>query len=86
MRAIAFVTRLIDDGKIAPGEMKRMLIHMIEADELMVEYGVASKLNPDWQFLCHLRDVGRARAERWIKATIGRLGVESTIDIAEEFL
>lgn len=86
MRAIAFVTRLIDEGKIAAGEMKRMLIHMIEADELMVDFGVASKLNPDWQFLCHLRDMGRERARHWIESTIGRLGRESTIDIGEEFL
>ena len=51
-----------------------------------VDYGVSSKLNPDWRFLCHLRDVGRERAARWIDATIDRLGVESTIDIREEFL
>ncbi len=86
MRAIAFVTRLIDDRKVNDGTMKRMLIHMVEADDLMIDYGVASKLNPDWRFLCHLRDVGRERAQRWIEATIDRLGVESTIDIREEFL
>jgi len=86
MRAIAFVTRLIDEGKFNDDTMKRMLVHMIEADDLMVDYGVASKLNPDWRFLCHLRDVGRARAARWIDATIDRLGVETTIDIREEFL
>ncbi len=86
MRAIAFVTRLIDEQKVNDGTMKRMLIHMVEADDLMIDYGVASKLNPDWRFLCHLRDVGRARAQRWIDATIDRLGVESTVDIREEFL
>lgn len=86
MRAIAFVTKLIDEGKIADSTMKRMYVHMVEADQLMIRLGVASKLNPDWEFLCHLRDVGRERAERWIGATMARLGHESTIDIREEFL
>jgi len=86
MRAIAFVTKLIDEHKIDDASLKRMYIHMVEADELMTRLGVASKLNPDWDFLCRLRDVGRERAERWIGATMDRLGRESTVDIREEFL
>jgi NTE family protein len=35
MRAVAFVTRLIDEGQVAPGTMKRMLIHSIAADDFM---------------------------------------------------
>jgi NTE family protein len=86
MRAIAFVTKLIDEHQIDDASLKRMYIHMVEADELMTRLGVASKLNPDWDFLCQLRDVGRVRAERWIGATMDKLGRESTIDIREEFL
>ncbi len=86
MRAIAFVTKLIDEHRINDNTLKRMYIHMVEADQLMIRLGVASKLNPDWDFLCHLRDVGRERAERWIEATMDRLGRESTVDIREEFL
>ena len=42
--------------------MKRMLIHSIAADDFMQGLGVNSKLNADWEFLTHLRDVGRAEA------------------------
>ena len=28
--------------------------------------GVASKLNADWEFLLHMHDIGRARAEAWL--------------------
>ncbi len=52
----------------------------------MFRLGVASKLNPDRDFPCHLRDVGRERAERWSGEYIDRLGRETTIDIREEFL
>ena len=35
MRAIAFVTKLIDDSSVTNGGLKRMLIHAIEADDVM---------------------------------------------------
>ena len=60
MRAIAFVTSLIDHGKLSEDEAKRMLIHSIRADEEMAHHGIPSKLNAEWSFLTHLRDKGRA--------------------------
>ncbi len=82
MRVIHFVSRLIDDGKVAEGDMKRMLIHAISDDEMMATLTVNSKLNADWEFLTHLRDVGRARAERWLAESFDRLGQESTADFS----
>src|SRR5580704_15459236 len=61
MRAISFVTKLIDQENLA--ESKHVLIHGISDDKLMTGLGVASKLNADWEFITHLRDVGRVRAE-----------------------
>jgi NTE family protein len=86
MRAIAFVSRLIDEGKINDGTIKRTLIHAIEAEALMRELGVSSKLNADWGFLTRLRDIGRAAAERWLACTFDRLGQESTAAIQELYL
>jgi NTE family protein len=80
MRVIHFVTKLIDEGKIADGEMKRMLIHSISDDAMMRSLSVTSKLNADWEFLTHLRDVGRARAEVWLAESFDRLGKETTVD------
>ena len=86
MRAIAFVTRLIDDRKVADGELRRMLIHGIEADEFMRELSVTSKLNADWEFLTHLRDVGREAADKWLADKFAAVGRESTIDVRERYL
>jgi NTE family protein len=86
MRAISFVTKLIDDGKLAGDEAKRMMLHSIEADDVMRELGVASKLNADWEFLMHLHEIGRERAGQWIEATFDRLGRESSIDIRTKYL
>lgn len=85
MRAIAFVTRLIDSGKVGGG-MKKMLIHSIENEGYMSSLSVSTKLNPDWGFLCELCRVGRECADRWLADNFGRIGKESTINIQEKFL
>ena len=86
MRAIAFVSKLIDDGKITDGSLKRMLIHAIEADDVMERLGPASMLNADWGFLTHLRDTGRERADRWLKVHLPMVGIESSVDVRTKYL
>lgn len=86
MRAISFVTRLIDDGTIPDGKMKRMLMHSIEDEDFMRKLGVSSKLNPDWEFLTHLRDVGRNSAENWLQKHHDDLGNRSSVDIGTRYL
>jgi NTE family protein len=86
MRAIAFVTKLIDDGKLIDKDLKRLLVHSIEADDVMQCLGVSSKLNADWEFLMHLHQIGRKRADRWLKAHLSSVGIESTVDIREKYL
>ena len=85
MRAIAFVTKLINDGKICDNSMKRMLIHGIDAADLIAELGATNKLNPDWDNLSYLMRVGRERADAWLQKNFGLLGEESTVDIREEY-
>jgi NTE family protein len=86
MRAIAFVTKLIDDRKITDGSLKRILIHAIEADDVMQQLGPTSQLNADWQFLLQLHDLGRDRAGRWLDAHLDMVGIESTVDIRAKYL
>ncbi len=86
MRAIAFVGKLIDDGKVKKGDMKNMLIHSIRADETMAEHSVSSKLNTDWNFLTHLRDEGREVAKVWLEENFNKIGKESSVDIRKEFM
>ena len=86
MRAISFVTKLIDDNPAAMKTLKRMLVHAIAADEVMSGLGAASKLNGDWEFLVYLRDQGRDHADKWLAQNFAHLGRESTIDIRKEYL
>ncbi len=86
MRAIHFVTRLIDQGKLDPNEYKRINIHTIGAEDEMAKLGVSSKLNADPDFLRHLFELGRQRAGAWLDAHFEQVGRESSTDIATTFM
>jgi len=86
MRAIAFVTALIQQGRVDGDDMKEMLIHSIRSDDTMAALHVSSKYNGDWSFLCQLRDQGRAQAEAWLARNYESIGRHSSIDIKAEFL
>jgi NTE family protein len=86
MRAIDFVSRMIDDGRIREPEMKRMRLHAIEAEDVMQSLGAASKMNADWAFLTRLRDVGRERALAWLEGPFRSVGVASTVDVTAKYM
>jgi NTE family protein len=86
MRAIAFVNELLGDNKVEDGRLKRILIHAIEADDVMQALGSMSKLNASGRFLEHLREIGQGRADRWIHAHLDRVGIEPTVDIRAKYL
>jgi NTE family protein len=86
MRAISFVTRLIEENEGLGNKLRHMLVHAIAADDVMGRLGVASKLNADWEFITWLRDVGRERAEKWLAEGFDKIGRESTVDIRDRYL
>jgi len=86
MRAIAFVTDLVDQGKVADGSLKRMSIHPISAGDVMRGLSVMSKLNAGWEFLHHLMEHGREHAGRWLEQCLDRGGRASTIDVRQIYL
>ena len=64
MRTIAYLNKQIEDGKMGGG--KRMLVHLIEAEDLIRGFSWSSRLNSDWDFLLHLHEMGRMRADRMV--------------------
>ena len=86
LRTIAFITDLIQQGKVDRNDMKEMLIHSIKSDEAMCALSVCSKYNADWSFLCGLRDNGRHEADAWLTENYRNIGERSSIDIRKEFL
>ena len=86
MRAVSFVTRLIKENRISDPSIKEVLIHSIANDELMNSLNAVSKYNTDWDFITYLRDEGRRCAADWFAKNFSRLGVESTVDVDQNYL
>lgn len=85
MRAIGFVTKLIDDGRLDPEGYKRLNIHTIDAEADMAKLSVSSKLNADADFLAKLFNLGRERASCWLEVHIDDVGIRSSTDIEAKF-
>ncbi len=85
LRAIDFVSRLLDSGKLDDSEYRRMHIHMIQARKRMRALDASSKMNAEWPFLRHLFEIGRDAAASWLDGCYADLGRRSTVDIREMF-
>ena len=85
LRTINLVDRLIDEGRIANCDYRRMNVHIIEANDEMIPLGASSKLNTEWEFLKHLRNIGRNAAARWIDEHFDAVGERSTVDLSAMF-
>ncbi|MBM3601331.1 MAG: patatin-like phospholipase family protein [Alphaproteobacteria bacterium] len=86
MRAIHFVTKLIDGGFDDHGRLKRVNLHTIDAEEYLGRLSVSSKINADWDFLMSLFELGRSKADDFLNQHYDKIGVTSSTDIATKFL
>ncbi len=87
LRAIAFVVKLLEEGWLKEeyrSRLKHVLVHSIHADGGLSDLGVSSKLNCDWAFLTHLRDLGRDTAANWLEDNYRHVGTRASIDIRKE--
>ncbi|MGA2816268.1 MAG: patatin-like phospholipase family protein [Xanthobacteraceae bacterium] len=83
MRTIAFLNKLIDNDRVSGA--KRMLMHLIEAEDLIRGFSWSSRLNGDWDFLMHLHEMGRERADKWLATNFDHLGKQSTVDLEAKY-
>jgi NTE family protein len=87
-RAIAFATRLIDQGRLphgtGEGEYRRINMHRIALDSVIHGLTADSKLDSDYDFFVLLRDAGRRAARQFLDAHFDDIGVRSTFDLRAE--
>jgi NTE family protein len=84
-RAIDFVNRQIDEGRLDAGRYRRNYIHRIDATAALAQYTAASKLDTSWHFFQELHAAGRAAAKVWLAEHYDDLGMRNTIDLRAEF-
>lgn len=64
---ISFNAVLAQEIKTLALTKKSVRLSRIEADDMLVNLGRASKLNADWDFLVHLHDLGVQAATDWLE-------------------
>jgi NTE family protein len=85
LRAIDFVTRLMDEGRLEGTGYRRVFVHMVQDEMSLSALGASSKLNTEHEFLDMLFAKGRQAAEQWIATHFDALGERSTVNIRDLF-
>lgn len=81
LRAVMLLKQLIDDENLERERYRDMRLHRIHGDEDLLEMQASSKFNAEWEFLTHLRDLGRQRAAAWLEEHWDDLGERSTFHL-----
>ena len=88
LRAIEFVTRLIDQGRLTrglgPGKYRRINMHRIALDSSAKQFTADGRLNTDYDFFEMLRTNGKRAARRFLDAHFDDIGVRGTVDLQAE--
>jgi NTE family protein len=87
-RAIDFVARLIDQGRLrrgtGPGEYRRINVHRIVLERFGTHFDSFSKLSTDYDFFEMLRLSGKRAARRFMDEHFHDIGKKSTVDLRAE--
>jgi NTE family protein len=87
-RAIDFVDRMIDQGKLArgtgPGQYRRINAHRIVLDQMGKQLDGGSKMSTDYDFFEMLRLSGKRAARRFLDEHFDDIGKRSTFDLGAE--
>lgn len=78
---VDFVNRGLRDGTLRGEKLKEMFVHAISGSSEFQCLSSSSKLNAEWPFLVHLRDLGRAATSEWLESCYERVGSACTVDL-----
>ncbi|MBU6373048.1 MAG: patatin-like phospholipase family protein [Alphaproteobacteria bacterium] len=85
LRAIEFVARLLDEGRLDAVRYRKVLVHTISDDPSLLALDVQSDMNTDFVFFERLFGIGRMACDRWLDAHFDALGDRSTVDLRRMF-
>ncbi|MTH78862.1 patatin-like phospholipase family protein [Paracoccus aestuariivivens] len=85
LRAISFVKRLDDEGRLTGRPMKNVLVHMVMDDFMMTSLSAKTKVIPKPGMLDDLREAGRGAAERFMEYHAANLGQRDSVNLPALF-
>ncbi|MBK8838003.1 MAG: patatin-like phospholipase family protein [Hyphomonadaceae bacterium] len=85
LRAVDFVSRLIEAGRLEGTGYRKMLVHAIADEKSLAALGASSKFNVEPEFIDMLFTKGREAAENWLHTSFRHVGARSTVDVRKMF-
>lgn len=86
LRAINFVKKLIDTGKLSSKEYTNVRMHRVLPPMDLDAMNAGTKMDASWDFFLTLHAAGRETMQRWLTQHKSAIGVSETVNIAEKFL
>lgn len=83
LRAIDFVRRLLEQGRLDPQQYRGMRMHRVDGGSALAPLGSASKTRADMGFVNQLFDLGRAEGLRWLARHRDDVGVRHTLHLTD---
>ena len=78
LRSVMLLRDMVHTEQLDKDHYKNMRLHRIHADKDLADLNASSKLNAEWSYLCHLRDLGRIRTDNWLQQHWDDLGNKET--------
>lgn len=85
LRAINFVKKLFDEGRMNNRAMKNVLVHLIDDDKLMNDLNARSKLLPRPGMLEDMKSAGQAAADAFLDRHADKLNRADSFDLRTLF-
>ena len=83
MRAIYFISKLIDEGKVVNGSLKRINMHVIRNEKYDIRNDKIRNFCSDWRSIMNLYMEGYNTAKGWLSANYDNIG-QSSSPLSEE--
>ena len=81
LRHVDFVNRCLQRGELKGLGYRQIFLHRVGGDDI-VQFPASTKLNAEWAFLTHLRDIGRESAKQWLSSNFDKIGVAGSMELA----
>lgn len=85
-RAIDFVARLIDAGRLEHTHYKHVNMHLIDGGTALAAFSADTKSRAEFSFFRELFALGAAAGEKFLKDNFDSIGVRGTLDLREKLV
>ena len=85
LRAIDFVNRMIDEGRLDEASYRRNRLHRVDATEALAGYSASTKLDTSRRFFEDLKQRGRSAAQAFLAEHYDSIGTRATLDLRAAF-